>query len=86
MQIIINGKKTFHVNKCIVAVRSPPLAKIIKNMIHDSDIEQPLVIKLNKQPSVALFGLMLRWLYSASVEIPSNIFEVTQLFFIAHEY
>ena len=29
---------------------------------------------------------MLRWLYSASVEIPSNIFEVTQLFFIAHEY
>ena len=29
---------------------------------------------------------MLRWLYSASVEIPSNIFEVTQLFFIAHQY
>ena len=33
-----------------------------------------------------MFGIMLRWLYSASVEIPSNIFEVTQLFFIAHQY
>ncbi len=29
---------------------------------------------------------MLRWLYSASVEIPSNIFEVAQLFFIATEF
>ena len=29
---------------------------------------------------------MLRWLYSASVEIPANIFEVTQLFFIAHQF
>ena len=35
---------------------------------------------------MVLFGIMLRWLYSASVEIPSNIFEVTQLFFIAHQY
>lgn len=41
---------------------------------------------LNHEPSVHLFELMLRWLYSACVEIPSNIFEVTQLFFIAHNY
>lgn len=43
-------------------------------------------IVLKKEPSVYLFELMLRWLYSASVEIPSNIFQVTQLFFIAHKY
>lgn len=51
-----------------------------------SDPLEPLVIKLDKEPSVGLFGLMLRWLYSASIEIPSNIFEVVQLFFIAHEF
>lgn len=44
------------------------------------------VIELKSEPSVALFELMLRWLYSASVEIPQNIFEVCQLFFIAHRY
>ena len=37
-------------------------------------------------PSIDLFELLLRWLYSASVEIPQNVFEITQLFFIAHEY
>lgn len=30
--IVVNGKKTFNLNKCIVAVRSPPLAKRIKEM------------------------------------------------------
>lgn len=43
-------------------------------------------MQLRNQPSVSLFGVMLRWLYSASVEIPAEIFEVTQLFFIAHQY
>ena len=100
LRIIVNGQKTFNLNKCIVAVRSPPLAKMIKELStarqqpRTSDqstataaaAEQPLVISLKSEPSVALFGLMLRWLYSASVDIPSNIFEVAQLFFIAHEY
>ena len=37
-------------------------------------------------PSVELFELLLRWLYSASVGIPQNVFDITQLFFIAHEF
>ena len=44
------------------------------------------MIELKQEPSVNLFELMVRWLYSASVEIPSSIFEVTQLFFIAHNF
>ena len=88
LKIIVNNKRTYNLNKCIVAVRSPPLAKLIKDLAGDipSSQQAPLVIELKREPSVALFGIMLRWLYSASVEIPYNIFEVTQLFFIAHEY
>ena len=82
LQIVVNKKKTFHVNKCILAVRSPPLRKLISEVADDA---KPTII-LKREPSVHLFELMLRWLYSASVEIPSNIFQVTQLFFIAHKY
>ena len=32
LKIIVNNKKTFNLNKCIVAVRSPPLAKLIKDL------------------------------------------------------
>ena len=46
----------------------------------------PTHIELRDVPSIDLFELLLRWLYSASVEIPQNVFEITQLFFIAHEY
>lgn len=33
LQIIVNKKKTFRVNKCILAVRSPPLNKLISEMV-----------------------------------------------------
>ena len=82
LRIFVNKKKTFNVNKCILAVRSPPLAKLIRK----AGSEPNPCIVLKREPSVHLFDLMLKWLYSASVEIPTNIFEVTQLFFIAHEY
>ena len=32
LQIRVNQTKTFHVNKCILAVRSPPMAKLIKDV------------------------------------------------------
>ena len=43
-------------------------------------------IELNDVPSINLFELLLSWLYSASVGIPQNVFDITQLFFIAHEF
>ena len=82
LTILVNGGRKIRVNKCILAVRSPPLARMIQAVEKDEDP----VIQISCFSSVDLFELFLKWLYSASVEIPQNIFQVSQLFFIALEY
>ena len=162
LTLLVNKTREFRLNKCILAVRSPPLSKLIRAQMDkerlkvaverkkeareaagvkddealqakeeaeeetkeevrtgeqptdggeerrtslkgttdgedgseskgsgsesDADEDAPTHIELRDVPSIDLFELLLRWLYSASVEIPQNVFEITQLFFIAHEY
>ena len=122
LQLQVNKEKSFNLNKCILAVRSPPLARLIKNQQNidraqskrkalnkarsegqvpsdiqdgteaafreeealsaeskseESDCEEVTKIELNDVPSIELFELLLRWLYSASVGIPQNVFDIT---------
>lgn len=79
LKIVLNQSSTFHVNKCIVAVRSAPLARLIIN-------ENSSVLKLDREIPRALFELMLKWLYSSSVQMPSDIFQVAELFFLAYDF
>ena len=163
LTLLVNKTREFRLNKCILAVRSPPLSKLIRVQMDkerlkaagerkmkaeeaigvkndaeipqakeeakeeakeavqtgeqptdggeerrnslkgttdgedgsdskdsesgsDADGDGPTHVELRDVPSIDLFELLLRWLYSASVEVPQNVFEITQLFFIAHEY
>jgi speckle-type POZ protein len=79
LQILVNKQRLFKVNKCILAVRSQPLAAMITKVEH---MDNPTV-EVQCIGSMDLFELLLRWLYSASIEIPHNIFQVAQLFFMA---
>lgn len=66
LSILVNKTKLFKVNKCIMAVRSPPLAHKIAKL---NNVKDPVIV-IESISSLDLFELFLRWLYSASIEIP----------------
>jgi len=81
LQLVVNKKKSFPVNKCIIAVRSPPLADLIEGAPEGST-----KIEVECEHNIELFELMLTWIYSASVQMPEDIFKVSELFFLAYDF
>ena len=74
-QTLIINKKQIRVNKCIVAVRSPPLAMMLK--ANEAAGEPDADIELECVQTAETFELMLEWIYAASVSMPDSIFEVS---------
>ena len=57
LTIVLNSETKYRVNKCIVAVRSAPLARLIMAP-HDAD-----TITIDDDIEPDLFELLVRWLY-----------------------
>lgn len=77
---LVVGDKSFAVNKCIIAVRSVPLAAILRKDPH----VLKLALECDQDPK--LFEILLYWVYSANAEMPEDLFAVVDLYFMAYDF
>lgn len=77
---LVVGDKSFAVNKCIIAVRSVPLAAMLRK---DPSVTQ-LVLECDQDPQ--LFETLLYWVYSANAEMPEDLLAVIELYFMAYDF
>jgi len=68
------------VHKCIIAVRSTPFAALLRK---DPSVDK---LTLECEQTTDLMQPFLCWLYSASIQMPEDIFQVVELYFMAYDF